>query len=401
MPAQRVYLDHNATGPMHPEAVAAMTPYLAQAFGNPSAPYSVGQDARRAIANARIQVAGLLGASADHVVFASGGTEANNLAIAGAFFGRVDTSRRHLILSAIEHPSVRETCSWLEAKHGAQITVVGVGCDGRVRADEVERALRPETLLVSVMHANNETGVIQPVEEIGQLLRPLGVRFHVDGVQAAGRVPVDLAAVGCSSYAISAHKFGGMKGTGALVLVDRADMGAISHGGHQEDGWRAGTENVPGIVAMGAAAEAAQRDLARNHAHCLRMREVFDGLAARLSQCWRNGHPKHRLPNTTSLCCFHADAMSVVMALDSQGISVGTGSACASMIQEPSRVLLAMGLDEQAAFCTIRVSTGPENTVEEANWVAGKIMETVDRVRMVTAPETIGTCGDNCPCHLK
>lgn len=401
MPERNVYLDHNATGPVHPEVVAALLPLLTDGYGNPSAPYRVGQNARQALDCARGQLAGLLGARTGDVVFTGGGTEANNLAISGAFFGRSEPRRRHLVISAIEHPSVRETCAWLKARHGAEVTVLGVGADGRVRLDELSASLRPDTLLVAVMHANNETGVLQPVAEIGRILKPLGVRFHIDGVQAAGRVPVDVEALGCHSYAVSGHKFGGMKGAGALVLRDREGMDAILRGGHQEGGWRAGTENVPGAVALGAAAEVAARDLAQNQAHALRLRGIFDGLAKRIPQCWRNGHPDLRLPNTTSLCCFNADAMSVVLALASLGISVGTGSACASHTQEPSGVLLAMGLDENAAFCTIRISTGPGTTAEDAEWAAERIEQVVERVRLVTSPEDVGGCGADCPCFAK
>ena len=396
-----IYLDHNATGPVHPEVAAALEPFLAGGYGNPSAPYAAGQEARRALQQARAQVAELLGASPEQVVFTSGGTEANNLAITGAFFGRAERGRRHLVLSAIEHPSVAETCAWLASRHGAEVTVVGVGGDGRVEPAEVEAALRPETLLVTVMHANNETGVIQPVEAIGRCLQGRGIRFHVDGVQAAGRLAVDTAAIGCQSYAVSAHKFGGLKGSGALVLRQAVGVDAILHGGHQEHGLRAGTENVPGAVALGQAAEVARRDLLANRTHCLRLRARFDALTGRLPRCWRNGHDDLRLPNTTNLCCLHADAMSVVLALSSLGLYVGTGSACASQRQEPSRVLAAMGLTPEAAFCSIRISCGPENTLDEAVWAADRIAEVVERVRLVTAPADIGSCGEDCPCHLE
>ena len=398
MSGRNVYLDHNATSPVHPEVVDAVMPYLTGSFGNPSAPYEVGQEAQRAVSKARKQLARLLGAQTKDVVLTGGGTEANNLAITGAFFGRSVPTRRHLVLSGIEHPSVRKTCAWLEAVHGAEVTMGEVGCDGRVLLDKLEAALRPDTLLVTVMHANNETGVLQPVEEIGKLLQPHGIRFHIDGVQAAGRIPVDVGALGCHSYSVSAHKFGGMKGVGALILRDSENVQAIVRGGHQERGWRAGTENVTGIVAMGAAAEIASRDLLRNQAHCLRLRNVFDGLKSRIPRCWRNGNTDLRLPNTTSLCFLHADAMSVVLALSSVGISVGAGSACASHTQEPSHVLLAMGFSDDAAFCTIRISTGPETTVADAEWAADQIVQVVERVRLLTVPEDIGVCGDNCPC---
>ncbi|MBT7298334.1 MAG: cysteine desulfurase, partial [Victivallales bacterium] len=238
MSGRNVYLDHNATSPVHPEVVDAVMPYLTGSFGNPSAPYEVGQEAQRAVSKARKQLARLLGAQTKDVVLTGGGTEANNLAITGAFFGRSVPTRRHLVLSGIEHPSVRKTCAWLEAVHGAEVTVVEVSCDGRVLLDKLEAALRPDTLLVTVMHANNETGVLQPVEEIGKLLQPHGIRFHIDGVQAAGRIPVDVGALGCHSYSVSAHKFGGMKGVGALILRDSENVQAIVRGGHQERGWR-------------------------------------------------------------------------------------------------------------------------------------------------------------------
>jgi cysteine desulfurase len=397
----RTYLDHNATSPVHPEVAEALAPFLREAYGNPSAPYALGQEARRALNAARAQVAALLGAAAAEVVFTAGGTEATNLAIAGAFFARAVASRRHLILSAIEHPCVSETCDWLRRVHGAEVTVVGVSAAGRVDPDEIEAALRPETLLVAVMHANNETGVLQPVEEIGRRLAGRGIRFHVDGVQVAGRLPVEVQAIGCQSYAISAHKFGGLKGAGALVLRDRQGLEAILRGGHQEHGLRAGTENVPGLVAMGKAAWVAARDLERNRAQCLRTRAVFDALTERIPRSWRNGHADLRLPNTVNLCCLHADAMSIVLALSSLGIYVGTGSACASHRQEPSRVLTAMGLSPEAAFCSIRISVGPETTEAEARLAADRIVECVERVRLVTSPEDIGVCDENCPCFLE
>lgn len=397
----RIYLDHNATSPVHPEVAEAVLPFLRESYGNPSAPYAAGQEARRALNEARAQVAALLGAAAEDIVFTGGGTEATNLAISGAFFGSAGAGRRHLVLSAIEHPCVAETCEWLRRVHGAEVTVVGVSSDGRVDPDEVDAALRPDTLLVAVMHANNETGVLQPVAEIGRRLAGRGVRFHVDGVQAAGRIPVDVAALGCHSYAISAHKFGGLKGTGALVLRGREGLEAVLHGGHQERGLRAGTENVPGVVAMGKAAAVAARDLARNQAQCLLTRSVFDRLTERIPRAWRNGHAELRLPNTVNLCCPHADAMSVVLALSSLGIYVGTGSACASHRQEPSRVLTAMGMSPEAAFCSIRVSVGPETTADEARHAADRIVECVERVRLVTSPEDIGICDENCPCFLE
>lgn len=396
-----VYLDHNAAGPVHPEVAEAVRPFLDGNYGNPSAPYALGREARRALEGARAQVAALLHAEPRRVIFTGGGTEANNLAISGAFFSRRDASRRHLVTTAVEHPAVLQTCRWLAARHGAELTEVGVEPDGRVLPEAVTAALRPDTLLVAVMHANNETGAVQPVEQVGERLRGLGVLFHVDGVQAVGRLPVDMQAIGCDSYAISAHKFGGLKGCGALAIAPAAGIGAILQGGHQEAGLRAGTENVPGAVAMGKAAEVAARDLDANSAHALRLRGVFDRLAGSLRTCWINGPRDLRLPNTTNLCCLNADAMSVVLALSSMGIFVGTGSACASSVQRPSHVLKAMGLSDQAAFCSIRISTGPGTRLEEAECVAATLAEVVERVRLVTDPDAIGQCDETCPCHLE
>jgi len=397
---REIYLDRNASGPVHPEVAAAVAPFLSGCFGNPSALYALGQQAHEAVAAARRQTAGLLRCAPSQVVFTSGGTEANNLAVKGAYFARRCDSKRHVILSAVEHPSVLETCRWLETQ-GAEVTVAPVDSAGRVEVEAVEAALKPETLLVAVMHANNETGSTQPVARIAQAARSRGALFHVDGVQAAGRLPIDVEAVGCDSYSISGHKFGGLKGAGALYVRDRSSIQWTQQGGHQEQGGRAGTENVPGIVALGKAAEVAVRDLEANTAASLGTRAVFDELAHRLPLTRLNGHRAERLPNTVNLCCLYADAMSVVLALSAMGIYVGTGSACASHTQEPSRVLRAMGLSDTAAFCSIRISTGPELTPEDARRAADAIAEVVERVRLVAAPEEIGACDEDCPCFTR
>ena len=394
-----IYLDHNATAPVHPEVAEAVRPFLVGRWGNPSAPYAMGRQAREYVAIARSQVAALLGCEARQIVFTSGGTESNNLALKGAFFAHRDARRRRIVTSAVEHPSVLETCAWLGA-HGAEGVVLPVDGRGRVDPDDARAAVDDGTLLVSVMHANNEVGTIQPVAELAEAAHARGALFHVDGVQAAGRIPVDVAAIGCDFYSISGHKFGAVKGVGALYARDARLLEWTQQGGHQEGGLRAGTENVPGIVALGKAAEVARRDLARNAAHALALRAVFEELAAGMPLTRINGHGAERLPNTTNLCCLYADAMNVVLALSMAGVYVGTGSACASQSQTPSRVLRAMGLSEMAAFCSIRISTGPENTLDECRRAAAKIRETVEQIRLVTAPEDIGTCDEDCPCFL-
>jgi len=394
-----IYLDHNATSPVHPEVADAVMPYLSGCYGNPSAPYGAGREAKEKVRLARTHVAELLGCAPDEVVFTSGGTESNNLALKGAFFARADPRRRHIVTSAVEHPSVRETCAWLAA-HGGEVSTVPVDGTGRVDPEAVRESVRDDTLLITVMHANNEVGTVQPVRTIAEIAREKGVLFHVDGVQASGRIPVDVKALGCDFYSLSAHKFGGLKGVGALYVRDGAPIEWVQQGGYQEGGTRAGTENVPGIVALGKAAEVARRDLEPNMAHARQLSAVFESLTATQPLTRLNGHPTERIPNTVNLCCLYADAMNVVLSLSMAGIYVGTGSACASHTQEPSRVLRAMGLSETAAYCSLRISTGPENTLEEARLATEKIRDTVERIRLVTAPEDIGVCDENCPCFF-
>jgi len=398
--ADTIYLDNNATTPVHPEVREALAGVLAECYGNPSAPHQAGRTARDRVQQARSQVAGLLGCRKGEIVFTSGGTESNNLAIKGCFFAQSATGKRHIVTSAIEHPSVLETCRWL-ANHGAELTVVPVDTTGRVDVGAVAEAIRSDTALISLMHANNEVGTLQPIEETARLARERGIVFHVDGVQAAGKLPVDVTALGCDLYSISAHKFGGLKGTGALYVRDGTSVEWMQQGGHQEGGARAGTENVPGIVALGAAAEIARRDMNKNRRSFDSTRPVFEELTRTLAVTRLNGHPSERLPNTVNLCCLYADAMNVVLALSVMGIYVGTGSACASHTQEPSKVLRAMGLSEMAAYCSIRISTHPSTTIEQAQDAAGKIAEVVERVRLVTAPEDIGVCDENCPCFFE
>lgn len=396
---RRIYLDHNATAPVHPEVAEALQPFLTGRYGNPSAPYLAGQEVKRDVSAARHAVKDLIGCVSGSLVFTSGGTEANNLAMKGAFFADNGRPKGHVVVSAIEHPCVRETAAWLK-RQGVAVTTVPATRQGQVQVERIAEVLRADTFLVAVMHANNETGVLQPIEAVASLTRDAGVLLHVDGVQAAGKLPVDVEALGCDSYSISGHKFGALKGIGALYVRDLSALEWIQQGGHQEGGFRGGTENVPGIVSMGKAAEVALRDLERNTAHCRAVRDVFDGLAVDLPMTRLNGHPDARLPNTTNLCCLYADAMSICMALSIEGVFVGTGSACASHTQEPSHVLRAMGLSDQAAYCSIRISGGPSVSLEDAEFAAERIRQAVETIRLVTAPEDIGTCGDDCPCFV-
>ncbi len=406
-PSDGIYLDWNATSPVHPEVAESVMPFLRGEYGNPSAPYAPGRAARERIEAARAQTAALIGAAPEEIVFTSGGTESNNLAIKGACAAQKKSPRpphggrasRHIVTSAVEHPSVLETCRWLE-RQGSELTVVPVDGAGRVDARDVEAALRPDATLVSIMHANNETGTIEPVQEIGRLCRERGILFHVDGVQAAGKIAVDVKQLGCDLYSISAHKFGGLKGAGALYVRKGVAIEWTQQGGRQESNLRAGTENAPGIVALGRAAEVARRDLDRNLRHYTEVMSPFGNLVRRLPAARLNGHPTDRLPNTVNLCCLYADAVNVVLSLSLLGVYVGTGSACSSRRQEPSRVLRAMGLSEVAALCSIRISAGPATTLDEAERAAGLIAETVERIRRVNGPESIGRCAADCPCFF-
>ncbi len=395
----QIYLDYNATAPVRPEVTEALGPMLSEFFGNPSAPYALGQQARGVLDAAREHVAHLAGCNPDCIVFTSGGTEASNLALRGAFSHAAGQGRSHMVVSAVEHPCVWETAAWLHSR-GADLTVVPVDRLGRVDPDAVAAAIRPDTLLVSLMHANNETGVVQPVEQVARLCRRRGVLFHVDGVQAVGKIAVSVEDVGCDFYGLSAHKFGGLKGAGALVVRDRSVLEWIQQGGHQEGGLRAGTENVPGIFAMGKAAQIAHRDLETNQAANLAVRDVFDRLAQRIPMARINGHRAARLPNTVSICLLHADAMSVSLALSVEGIYVGTGSACASHSKKPSRVLTAMGLSDTAAHCTVRLSWGPDLGLGVAHRAAERVRETVEKIKLVTAPEDVGGCDEDCSCFV-
>ncbi|MGD1001314.1 MAG: cysteine desulfurase family protein [Candidatus Brocadiia bacterium] len=398
-PSHGIYLDWNATSPVHPEVADAVMPFLRGEYGNPSAPYAPGRAARERIEAARAQTAALIGAAPEEIIFTSGGTESNNLAIKGACAAQGKSRLRRLVTSVVEHPSVIETCRWL-ARQGCELTVVPVDGAGRVDVRDVEAALRPDATLLSIMHANNETGTIEPVQEIGRLCRERGILFHVDGIQAAGKIRVDVRELGCDLYSISAHKFGGLKGAGALYVRKGVAIEWTQQGGRQEGDRRAGTENVPGIVALGQAAEVARRDLERNLGHYPEVMRPFGDLVRKLPAARLNGHPTDRLPNTVNLCCLYADAVNVVLSLSLLGVYVGTGSACSSRRQEPSRVLRAMGLSEMAALCSIRISAGPATVLDEAERAAGLIAETVERIRRVNGPETIGRCAADCPCFF-
>lgn len=359
----RIYLDNAATTPLSQTARRAMEPYFQEIFGNASSPYAVSRDARMAVERSRNQIAPLIGAHADEIVFTSGGTESDNWALMGVALANFE-AKGHVIVSGIEHHAVLEAADNLRLL-GFEVDVAQADAHGVITRDEIERLLRPDTLLVSVMAVNNEIGTFQPVEAIGALCRERGVVFHTDAVQAAGKVPVDVEAWQCDLLSLSAHKFGGPKGVGALYLRRGTKMKGLLRGGGQERGRRAGTENVPAIVGFGAAAEEALEKLETSRQHLQAMQELLENGLAQLEGAQVNGAGVRRAPHITNVSLQNQRAEMLALNLDLKGFAVGTGSACASGAIEPSHVLRAMGLDEETSKASLRISLGNQNTSEQ------------------------------------
>jgi cysteine desulfurase len=382
---RRVYLDHSATTPIDKRVVEAMLPYLTEKFGNASSVHMFGQEVRAAVDRARREVASLIGARANEIVFVSGGTEANNLAIRGLCETH-GSSNGHLITSAIEHPSVRGICEFLE-KQGWEVTRLPVYDDGIVRVADVQAALRPTTVLVSVMFANNEIGTIQPVSEIGALVREARthnpqLRFHTDAVQAAGRIALDVEALGCDLLSLSAHKLYAPQGIGALYVRRGVRLVTQNVGGHQERERRAGTEGVPNIVAFGAAASLAREELDRRNEHTKRLRDRFESaISERVTDMVLNGNPDKRLSHISNISFRFIEGEGLLISLDLQGVAVSTGSACSSGTLEPSPVIRALGRNEELARGAIRFSFGKDNTEEDVDYVLEVLPRVVKKLR--------------------
>lgn len=375
---RRVYLDHNASTPLHPEVVAAMLPYFGERFGNPSSVHSFGREAREGLEGAREAIARFLRAGKDEVIFTSGGTESDNLAIKGV---AVAQSAGHIITSQIEHHAVLRSCQALESE-GFAVTYLPVDQDGMVDPDDVRKAIRRDTLLITVMHANSEVGTIQPVEAIGRIAKERGIPFHVDGVQTFGKVPIDLDAFGIDLLSFSSHKIYGPKGIAGLYIRKGTKLVAIQHGGEHERRRRAGTENVPGIVGFGKAVEVRARDM---EAEALRLRALRDrlwtGISSRVPEVRLNGHATRRLPGTLNLSFRHVEAESIVLGLDLKGVGASAGSACTSGNVEPSHVLVAMGVPLDWAMGAVRATLGRANSPEEIDYVLEVLPPLVERLR--------------------
>jgi cysteine desulfurase len=373
----RIYLDNNATTPVLPEVFEAMRPYFGEGFGNASSIHHHGQETRAAVERARDSVAALLGCRASEVVFTSGGTEGDNLAIAG-----LTGPGHHIVTSGIEHHAVLHACKHLE-ETGCEGTYVQVDGRGLVAPADVQRALRPNTKLISIMMANNETGVLQPVVEIGRIAAEADVYFHTDAVQAAGKVPIDVKAIGCDALSISGHKMHAPQGVGALYVRKGTRLQPLFYGGRHERSRRAGTENVPGIVALGKAAELAMQGFERgDHKKMSVLRDRLQlGILAQVEDAGVNGNSAARVPNTTNIYFDHIEGEAMVISLDLKGLAVSTGAACSSGAIEPSHVLMAMGLRPDQARASVRLSLGKQNTAEDIDIALGLVPETVARLR--------------------
>ena len=380
---QRFYFDHNATTPVDPEILEMMVSCLGQVYGNASSIHHFGQSAKQRLEAARRQVAALIHATPQEIVFTSGGTEADNLAILGAARAS-SVERKHVITSAIEHPAVLSTCKQL-AVEGVEVTGLRVAASGVVNPDDVCRALRPETVLISIMHANNELGTLQPIAEIAQIAREAGVLLHVDGVQALGKIPVDMQALGVDLYTMSGHKLYAPKGAGALYVRRGTRLAPITFGGHHERDRRPGTENVPGIAAFGAAAELAGRRLNEDSERLSRLRDRLENVVIeRIPGSGINGSRWNRVPNTSNLYFDGIDGEAMVIALDLRGFAVSTGAACSSGALTPSHVLKAIGLSDDRARSSMRFSLGHSNTVEQVDALADAIYASVAHLRRIS-----------------
>jgi len=380
---RRIYMDHAATTPFHPEVTEAMLPYLGERFGNPSSIYSEGREARKAVETARAQVAEALGADPAEIFFTSGGTEADNLAVMGVARANRDRGD-HIVTTVVEHHAVLEPCHYLE-KEGFKTSYLPVDSAGLVDPAEVRKALTPSTLLVSVMHANNEVGTVQPIEEISAICRDAGVYLHTDAVQTVGALEVDAGRLGVDLLSVSAHKLYGPKGTGCLYVRRGTKLRGIILGGGQEKGMRSGTENVAGIVGFGAAVRLAAREWEQRSDQVRPLRDrLIAGILERIPYTRLNGDRESRLPNNVNVLFDFIEGEAICLKLDFQGIAASTGSACSSESGEASHVLLALGIPPEEAHGSLRLTLGRENTEDDVDYVLEKLPPIIEELRQMS-----------------
>jgi len=382
---EKVYLDYAATAPLRKEALEAMMPYFIEDFGNPSSIHSMSRSPRAAVKEARETIAKTLNAEPSEIYFTSGGTESDNWAlISTAQLMSQKGKGKHIIISTIEHHAIMETADYL-VKQGYEVTRVGVDETGLVKMDELEKAIRPDTVLISIMTANNEVGTIEPVAEIGKLAHDHGILFHTDAVQAYGHMPIDVKAMNIDMLSVSGHKFGGPKGIGFLYVTKSVRLPPFMHGGEQENGRRAGTTNVPGIVGMAKAAEIAHRDLDKNMRRMTELRDHYiERIEKEIPYCKFNGHRTKRLPGNANFSFYFVEGESLLMNLGMKGVCISTGSACASGSLDPSHVLMAIGVPHEIAHGSIRVSLSEDTTMEQIDYAVDAIKSAVATMRSLS-----------------
>ena len=392
----KVYLDHSATTRTDDDVAQLMVQYMTDHFGNPSSIHSYGRVVRKAVEEAREKIANCIGADPNEIIFTSGGTEADNIAIRGVAYANKKRGN-HIITSSIEHPAVMDTCKSL-AREGFDITFLPVDEYGVVKVEDVRKAITDQTILISVMHANNEVGTLQPIREIGALAKEQGIYFHSDTVQSVGKVPVDVNELNIDLLAMSAHKFYGPKGIGALYMRKMVRLLPISFGGSQERKRRPGTLNVPGIVGFAMAMEKAVGSIPLQSVYQSRLRDrLIKGLMEKIDFVKLNGHPTDRLPNNVNLSFQYIEGESLLLSLDMKGIAASSGSACTSGSLDPSHVLLAMGLSHEIAHGSLRLTLGKDNTEQEIDYVIEVLPEIVERLRAMSPLYADKVKADNHP----
>lgn len=378
-----IYLDNSATTPLNEEVLKEMEPYFCEYFGNPSTLYSLGQKSKEALEKARKRVADAINAKPEEIIFTSGGSESDNLAIKGIAFKNQDKGK-HIITSEIEHPAVKETLVFLESI-GFEVTYLPVYGDGIIKIEDLKKAIRDDTILITVMHANNEIGTIQPIAEIGKVAKEKGIIFHTDAVQTFGKIPVDVEELGVDLLSISSHKIYGPKGVGALYIRKNTRLVPQIHGGGQERGLRSGTENIPGIVGFGKAAEMAGENQKKDYDYLIQIRDgIIDKVLEEIPASYLNGDKEKRLPNIINFRFSAIEGESLILLLDAKGINSSTGSACSSKNLKASPILKALGLEDVDVHGSLRLSLGLENSIEDVDVVVEAIRESVETLRKMS-----------------
>ena len=379
---KRIYMDHAATTPMAQEVLEAMKPHFSEKFGNASSLHSFGREAREALEKARREMAGMIGARPNEIIFTSGGTESDNLAIKGIAIAN-KSKGNYIITSKIEHHAIHEPCEWLK-KQGFKITYLDVNKEGMINPSDVEKAITKDTILVSIMHANNEIGTIEHIEEIGRICRKHKVYFHTDAVQTFGKIPIDVKKMNIDMLSASSHKLYGPKGVGLFFLGQDVKIEPIQHGGGHESGMRSGTENVPGVIGFAKAMELATKNMAKESERETKLRDKLITEILKIEGSHLTGHAKERLPNNASFYFDGIEGEAMLIRLDEKGIAASTGSACSSKSLEPSHVLTAIGLKPEQAHGSLRITIGKDNTEQDIEYVIEQVRSIVNSLRKIS-----------------